>query len=119
MFTFDLRHELSIAKNYMTQFCLLLLLIAVCIKLTNGNAMALCSTNSVASKSYGSILTATFRMAVYSAVVRSICVHYSQISFTTLSCPEYHCITISITCFGVGRSDHQFGARARFPLQAF
>ena len=63
----------------MTQFCLLLLR----------------GVNSVAS-----CRTVSFHMAICFAVVRGICVCYSQISLTTRSCPECY----SHLCLGVGRS---------------
>ena len=75
----------------MTQFCLLLvlLLVAVCIVQCRGSA------NNVTS-----IHTVSFFLLFF-AIVRCICVCYSQTSFTYLSCQEYY----SHLCLGVGSSE--------------
>ena len=67
---FDLHDELYHAKNSMTQFCLLLLLVAV----FHCPMPRHCTVRSV---------TVNFRIAICFAAVRSVCVYYVQISFAT------------------------------------
>ena len=93
----------------MTQFCLLLLLVAVGIVPRHCQStftlpievalfalqasflfLLLLMVSTQGSVSFFSIF----------AVAHGVCVAYSQISFTTLRCPEYY----SHLCLGVGRS---------------
>ena len=77
----------------MTKFCLLLLLVAVCI-------VHLHCTVRIVLPLFILGASVQHHLCVCFAVNRSVCVHYSQISFTTLSCPEYY----SHLCLGVGWS---------------